>query len=169
LKHDGAVNAVAFSPDGRVLGTASGDRTARQWDVAAGGPVGRPLVHAGPVTGLAYTPDGRGMVTRSKDGKAWLWDLATGKPLAGFFEPDESVVAVAVVPDGRSVLTNSDLGVCVWPVPQPVGGDVERVVLWSRVASGMTLGEDGEVRLLGGAAWRDVRAQLAAKGGPPTP
>ncbi len=47
LKHDGAVNAVSFSPDGRTLATASDDKTARLWDVATGQPRGEPLKHDG--------------------------------------------------------------------------------------------------------------------------
>ena len=35
--HTRYVWAVAFSPDGRLLATASSDRTARVWDVATGG------------------------------------------------------------------------------------------------------------------------------------
>src|SRR5437588_411942 len=42
LQHQGAVDAVAFSPDGKTVLTGSGDKTARLWEMATGkllGPV----------------------------------------------------------------------------------------------------------------------------------
>jgi WD40 repeat protein len=35
-RHSGSVMAVAFSPDGRLVLTGSGDNTARLWEVASG-------------------------------------------------------------------------------------------------------------------------------------
>jgi WD40 repeat protein len=42
LAHQGSVQAVAFSPDGRTLLTGSHDQTARLWDAATAKPLGPP-------------------------------------------------------------------------------------------------------------------------------
>jgi WD40 repeat protein len=34
VTHDGVVRGVAFSPDGRLLATASDDRTAAIWEIS---------------------------------------------------------------------------------------------------------------------------------------
>ena len=43
MQHQGQVNAVAFSPDGKTVLTGSSDKTARLWDAATGRPIGQPI------------------------------------------------------------------------------------------------------------------------------
>ncbi len=45
FKHKGYVSDVAFSRDGRLIATASPDKTVKVWDVRTGKLVGKPLVH----------------------------------------------------------------------------------------------------------------------------
>ena len=63
--HDNAVWGVAFSPDGRLLATASRDQTARLWDPATGECLRTLTGHDGWVLGVAFSPDGRLLATAS--------------------------------------------------------------------------------------------------------
>ncbi|SDX96478.1 WD domain-containing protein, G-beta repeat-containing protein [Geodermatophilus africanus] len=117
--HTDAVWGVAFSPDGRLLATASGDGTAWLWDVATGQPTGQPLTgHTGAVIQVAFSPDGRLLATASDDGTARLWDVATGQPHGQLVSGDnDQVWDVAFSPDGRLLATASQDGATwLWDV-----------------------------------------------------
>jgi WD40 repeat protein/serine/threonine protein kinase len=105
LPHKGTVLAVAFSPDGRVVVTASTNSTVRRWNLVDESPIGDPLVHDGPVYGVAFSPDGGTILTVSRDKKARLWDAVSGKLRCEPLELDHEGWAAAFHPDGRTFLT----------------------------------------------------------------
>lgn len=82
LRHEGVVNAVAFSPDGNTVLTGSADHSARLWDSATGKPIGRPLLHDGPVTSVAFGADGRTILTGSTDRTVRIWEFHS-RPVEG--------------------------------------------------------------------------------------
>jgi len=108
--HSADINAVAISPDGRLLLTGSSDHTACLWDMASGRELRCFTGHAEPVLAVAFSPDGRRALTASLDHAARLWDTATGERERGFTDPVDGLIAAAISPDGRSVVTGNNLG-----------------------------------------------------------
>ncbi|WP_330309914.1 MULTISPECIES: trypsin-like peptidase domain-containing protein [unclassified Streptomyces] len=115
--HTGAVNSVAFSPDGHTLATGSADHTVRLWDVVTGRLIRILRGHTGEVYSVAFSRDGHTLATGSADSTARLWNVGTGKPigtLIGHFGP---VYSVAFSPDKRTLATGSaDKTVRLWGV-----------------------------------------------------
>jgi len=107
--HSLPVNAVAFSPDGRLLATASQDRTVKLWDTATGIEVRTLAGHAkakrttghGGARDIAFSPDGRLLATAGNDGMIKLWEVATGSEVRTFTGHPRGVTDVKFSPDGR--------------------------------------------------------------------
>ncbi|WP_449339684.1 nSTAND1 domain-containing NTPase [Streptomyces chartreusis] len=126
--HTGAVYLTSFSPDGRLLATASYDRTVRLWDVTDRDrprPLGEPLTgHRSWVSSAVFSPDGRTLVSASDDGTVRLWDVTrpsrprpAGAPLTGH---RGTIYLVAFSPDGRTLASVSeDRTVRLWNVADP--------------------------------------------------
>ena len=117
LAHDQAARALAFSPDGSKLATASGNR-AFVWTVGGD----RDTVvftelftvgHDGPVRSVAFSADGARLLTTSNDGTARLWEGETGAPVGEPMRHEEQVHAAAFGPDGR-IATGSEDWAGMW-------------------------------------------------------
>ncbi len=105
-RHNGAIQAVAFSPNGTLCATAGEDRTARIWNSANGELVARiPEAHQGAVTQVAFATD-KLLVTAGRDAALRSWNLE-GKDPTAVQEMDRrssTVDRLGVSPDGKYVL-----------------------------------------------------------------
>lgn len=88
--HAGEILAVAFSPDGRRVATASRDGSAKLWDPRTGSLVFTLVGTGGPVLAVEFSRDGGTLATAGQDGGAALWSTATGSRLALFQPPGDA-------------------------------------------------------------------------------
>ena len=76
--HYDEVNAVAFSPDGRCLASASDDHTVRLWDPSTGAATAELVGHTERVLAVVFSPDGSHLSSASEDETVRVWDASAG-------------------------------------------------------------------------------------------
>ena len=104
------VNALAFSHDGKLLATGSGEPSRggeiKLWNPLDGALVrDLPNVHTDAVFGVEFSPDDKYLASGAADKMARVVDLATGNVVRSFEGHTHHVLAVSWSLDGRTLAT----------------------------------------------------------------
>ncbi|MCB1128020.1 MAG: WD40 repeat domain-containing protein, partial [Verrucomicrobiae bacterium] len=105
--HAAGIHAMALSPSGACLATASEDRTLKLWSMENARLTHPPFEHRHTVWSVAFSPDGTivatgsGRETAPSEGELRLYSVRTGQLVADIVRLPGRAVQVAYSPDGR--------------------------------------------------------------------
>lgn len=117
---DGAiVRAIAASPDGRTIATASGDGAVRLFDADTGRQIAALTGHTKGTTAVAFSPDGKAVASGSLDETVKVWNPDTGDCTATLTGFDGPIRAVAFSPDGKLLAAGECKKLRLWSVGAP--------------------------------------------------
>ena len=153
--HEGAVNSLAYSPDGLLIASGSDDCTVRIWDTRTGDEKMSPLrSENGRVTSVAFSANGTSVVFGTETGAVCTWNLLVGhSAMQQLIGHSGKVTSVALSSDSGLIASASeDRTVRVWRA-----GTGQLLAVLSghtdpnkRVA----FSADGEIMMSGSYDWR---------------
>jgi eukaryotic-like serine/threonine-protein kinase len=117
--HDGTVQSVAFSTDGRRVASAGEDKTVHVWDTTAGREVLVLHGHTGRCGCVAFSPDGHRLASASQDKTIRVWDATPlradeRQDILTFSGHGDEIRCMALSPDGKVASAGIGTSVKVW-------------------------------------------------------
>uniref|UniRef100_A0A8C3UPR1 Notchless protein homolog 1 n=1 Tax=Catharus ustulatus TaxID=91951 RepID=A0A8C3UPR1_CATUS len=101
--HQALINQVLFSPDTRIIASASFDKSIKLWDGRTGKYLTSLRGHVSAVYQIAWSADSRLLVSGSSDSTLKVWDAKTKKLAVDLPGHADEVYAADWSPDGQRV------------------------------------------------------------------
>jgi len=108
--HTRHIFTLDFSPNGRLLVSASDDNTVRLWNIRDGAT--KLLIEESPTSlddpgyaSAVFSPDGRYVAASHRDGVVRMWDAWTGRLTRRMEAHLDWVNCVAFMPDGKGLVS----------------------------------------------------------------
>ena len=112
---------VAYSPDGKHVAAAEGEKRAVIWDAQTGKIMHELSVGENFVYSVAFSPNGKFLAAGNEDMLATIWDVSTGSKVNTLEGHTGWVDALAFSPDGKLLLTGSaDSTAILWDLEKGI-------------------------------------------------
>ncbi|WP_448267427.1 nSTAND1 domain-containing NTPase [Nostoc sp. DSM 114159] len=148
--HTNSVSNIGFSPDGKILASASDDGTVKLWDTDSGREIKTLQGYTSGVNSVSFSPDGQTLTSGSLDGTVKLWNKDSGKEIKTLKGHTHPVYSVSFSPDGKTLASASDDGtVKLWDTDS--GREIKTLKGHTFYVRSVSFSPDGKI--LASASW----------------
>ena len=103
VAHDEVITAIAVSPDGLHIATASADHTAKILAAATDETLATLAGHSAAIFDVEFSPDGSRVATSSRDRTIRIWDVRSFEPLLTITDANSHIMGLTFSPDGTRI------------------------------------------------------------------
>lgn len=117
-KNGSDINAIDFSPDGKIIASISIHGNICMWDVTTGDKIKQYNIKDKYALSLSFSPDGKLLASGYDDGNIYLWDIITDKKVKKIYETSFPINSVFFSPNGKFITCVSNSHVIrLWETP----------------------------------------------------
>ena len=147
---------ACFSPDGKLIATASWDRSIKIWNRETGQVVSKVIGSDSSLNSIDFHPEGTHLLTASDDATATLWEIESGRMVLSFEGHTDRISDAMFSTSGDQILTvSADRTARVWDAETTKTIQIFEGHEWAILAGGfspdstriVTAGEDNKVRI----------------------
>ena len=111
--------AAEYSPDSKIIATASEDGVIALWDAKNGQALRQWKGHSGAIQSIGFSSDGKYLATLSEDGFSKVWNTKNGTETLALVTPVGPLPSIRFSPDGKTlsiVPEYSMAGISLWSI-----------------------------------------------------
>lgn len=143
--HLGFISSITFSPNRKILASASGDKTIRLWGGYTGDLKRTLNGHSDSVLSIAITPNGELIASGSADKTIRVWSLNRFEQPRILTGHSGWVTAIAITPDGKIIVSGSRDGtIKLWDIHsgellRTINGESDQILSIAITPDGQTI------------------------------
>ena len=148
--HEEIISQIKYSPDGKLLVSASWDKTIKLWNADNGELVDTLKGHRDGINSIVFTPDSKILISGSEDKTIKLWSLEDNPKLIKTLKGhQDSIKTVTVSPDGNLIASAGyDNMIKLWTI---TGEFLQTIDAHDLAITSLEFSPDGEI--LASASW----------------
>ncbi len=113
--HNATVNQIQYSPDGKILASASADNTIKLWQIETGRLITTLSGHTSSVNSIVFSQDQKLLISGGEDKSIKIWDVKNYSLLSTITAHNDGIKTITISPNNKYIASAGyDQTIKIW-------------------------------------------------------